>query len=77
MFTKYIEPLHICYLKDRALAIRTEAISHLRKFAKTYGMSWVNSYILKLVEIETNSFQNSTNIIDRIINVLDSFFYCK
>lgn len=53
MFTKYIEPLYVFYLKDRASAIRTEAISHIQKFAKTYGMSWVNSYISKLVDVLT------------------------
>ncbi len=53
MFTKHIEPLYIFYLKDRASAIRTEAISHLQMFAKIYGITWVNSYISKLFEILT------------------------
>jgi serine/threonine-protein phosphatase 2A regulatory subunit A len=53
MFSKSIESLYVFYLKDRASAIRTEAISHLNKFAKIYGVSWVNSYISKLFEILT------------------------
>jgi hypothetical protein len=39
------------YLKDRASAIRVEAISHLQQFAKVYGLPWVNSYVVKLTEI--------------------------
>ncbi len=51
MFSKNIEPLYIFYLKDRASAIRVEAISHLQKFAKVYGLTWVNSYIAKMIDI--------------------------
>lgn len=53
MFSKYIEPLYVFYLRDRASAIRTEAITHLGQFAKIYGMTWVNSYISKLFEVLT------------------------
>lgn len=50
MFTKYIEPLYVFYLKDRASAIRVEAISHLQLFSKIYGITWVNSYVSKLFD---------------------------
>jgi hypothetical protein len=45
--------LYLFYLKDRASAIRVEAISHLQQFAKVYGVKWVNEYISKLVDVLT------------------------
>lgn len=51
MFSKYIEPLYVFYLKDRVSAIRVEAISHIQKFAKVYGIIWVNSYMTKMIDI--------------------------
>jgi serine/threonine-protein phosphatase 2A regulatory subunit A len=53
LFTKYIEPIYVFYLKDRASAIREEAISHLGQFAKVYGPTWVNAFISKLSEVLT------------------------
>ncbi len=53
MFSKHIQPLYLFYLKDRASAIRVEAISHLQQFAKVYGVKWVNEYISKLVDVLT------------------------
>ena len=53
LFTKYIEPLYVFYLKDRASAIRSEAILHLGQFAKIYGMTWVNAFISRLFDVLT------------------------
>jgi serine/threonine-protein phosphatase 2A regulatory subunit A len=50
LFTKYLEPLFINYLKDRVSAIRGVAIERIGDLARTYGVNWINSFLGKLSE---------------------------
>lgn len=50
LFTKYLEPFFLNYLKDRVSAIRTVAIDRIGDLCKVYGVNWINSFIGKLSE---------------------------
>jgi hypothetical protein len=50
LFTKYLEPLILNFLKERVSAIRGVAIERIADLAKAYGVNWINSFIPKLSE---------------------------
>lgn len=48
LFTKYLEPFFLNYLKDRVSAIRSVAIDRIGDLCKVYGVNWINSFVGKL-----------------------------
>jgi len=53
LFSKYLEPLFLSYLKDRVSTIRSVAIDRIMDIAKTYGVNWINTFLVKLSEVIT------------------------
>lgn len=50
LFTKYLEPLFLTYLRDRVSAIRGVAIERIGDLARVYGAAWVNTFMGRLSE---------------------------
>lgn len=50
-FVKHIEPIYLCYLRDRASAIRGMGVKMISSLIKAFGDSWINSMMGKLEEV--------------------------
>ena len=51
--TKGLEVLFMCYLKDRAAAVRELGIERIPQLIKAFGGNWVGTFVSKLGDLLT------------------------
>lgn len=60
--TKGLEALFMCYLKDRAAAVRELGIERIPQLIKAFGATWINTFVGKLGDLLSKDSNYSTKI---------------